>query len=87
MWGSSSLYLAASRDQQRGDWTVAMSLQIPLGERDSAAVTFENTPDAGSTQRVNYNHSMPTDGGLSWNMAWANQSQSRNYQPGLAGLA
>jgi molecular chaperone HscA len=29
--------LAASRDQQRGDWTVAMSLQIPLGERDSAA--------------------------------------------------
>lgn len=85
MWGSSSLYLAASRDQQRGDWTVAMSLQIPLGERDSAAVTFENTPDSGSTQRVNYNHSMPTDGGLSWSMAWANQSQSRNYQQASLG--
>ena len=85
LWGSSSIYLAASRDQQRGDWTVALSLQVPLGERDSAAVTFENTPDAGSTQRINYNHSMPSDGGFSWNMAWANQSRSSNYQQATLG--
>lgn len=85
LWGSSSIYLAASRDRQRGDWTVAMSLQIPLGERDSAAVSFENTPDSGSTQRVNYNHSMPSDGGFSWNMAWANQSQAKNYQQATLG--
>ena len=85
LWGASSLYLAASRDQQRGDWTVALSLQVPLGERDSAAVTFENTPEAGSTQRINYNHSMPSDGGLSWNMAWAHQSRANNYQQGTLG--
>lgn len=85
LWGSSSIYLAASRDRQRGDWSVAMSLQIPLGERDSAAVSFENTPDSGSTQRVNYNHSMPSDGGFSWNMAWANQSQAKNYQQATLG--
>ncbi|MEG6153893.1 fimbria/pilus outer membrane usher protein [Enterobacter hormaechei] len=85
LWGSSSIYLAASRDQQRGDWTVALSLQVPLGERDSAAVTFENTPYAGSTQRINYNHSMPSDGGFSWNMAWANQSRSSNYQQATLG--
>ena len=85
LWGASSIYLAASRDQQRGDWTVAMSLQVPLGERDSAAVTYENTPDAGSTQRINYNHSMPSDGGFSWNMAWANQSKANDYQQGTLG--
>ncbi|MBK0350897.1 fimbrial biogenesis outer membrane usher protein [Leclercia adecarboxylata] len=85
LWGSSSIYLAASRDQQQGDWTVALSLQIPLGERDSAAITLENTPDAGSTQRLNYNHSMPTDGGFSWNMAWARQSQASNYQQATLG--
>ena len=85
LWRSSSIYLAASRDQQRDDWTVALSLQVPLGERDSAAVTFENTPDAGSTQRINYNHSMPSDGGFSWNMAWANQSRSSNYQQATVG--
>jgi outer membrane usher protein len=53
--------------------------------RDSAAVTVENTPDAGSTQRINYNHSMPSDGGFSWNMAWANQSRSSDYQQGTLG--
>ena len=85
LWGASSIYLAGSRDQQRGDWTVALSLQVPLGARDSAAVTVENTPDAGSTQRINYNHSMPSDGGFSWNMAWANQSKSSDYQQGTLG--
>lgn len=85
LWGSSSLYLAASRDRQQGDWTVALSLQIPLGARDSAAITVENTPDSGNTQRINYNHSMPSDGGFSWNMAWANQSTSNNYQQGSLG--
>ena len=84
LWGASSLYLAASRDQQRGDWTVALATG-PAWERDSAAVTFENTPEAGSTQRINYNHSMPSDGGLSWNMAWAHQSRANNYQQGTLG--
>ena len=85
LWGASSIYLAASRDQQQGDWTFALSFQVPLGERDSAAVTFEKTPDSGSTQRINYNHSMPSDGGFGWNMAWANQSQSRSYQQATLG--
>lgn len=85
LWGASSIYLAGSRDQQRGDWTVALSLQVPLGARDSAAFTVENTPDAGNTQRINYNHSMPSDGGFSWNMAWANQSKSSDYQQGTLG--
>ncbi len=85
LWGRSSVYLAASRDRQQGDWTFALSLQVPLGERESAAISFEKTPDAGSTQRINYNHSMPSDGGFSWNMAWANQSQSDNYQQATLG--
>lgn len=68
-----------------GDWTVALSLQVPLGARDSAAFTVENTPDAGNTQRINYNHSMPSDGGFSWNMARANQSKSSDYQQGTLG--
>jgi len=85
LWGASSVYLAASHDRQRGDWTVAMSLQIPLGDRDSVAVSTENTPDYGSTQRINYNHTMPSDGGFSWNLAWARQPQSGNYQQATLG--
>ncbi|WLI76091.1 fimbria/pilus outer membrane usher protein [Kosakonia sp. H02] len=85
LWGSSSLYLAASRDNQRGDWTFAMSLQIPLSASDSAAISMERTPDAGSTQRINYYHAMPTDGGFSWNAALARQSQNKTYQQGTLG--
>lgn len=85
LWGSSSINLAASRDNQRGDWTYGMSLQIPLGDRDSAAFSMENTPTSGNTQRLNYNHAMPTDGGFSWNMAYARQSQARSYQQGTLG--
>ncbi|SUG29819.1 outer membrane usher protein SfmD [Salmonella enterica subsp. arizonae] len=85
LWRSSSLYLAASRDQQQGEWTLAMSLQIPLGARDSAALSMEKTPDAGQTQRINYNHAMPTDGGFGWNLAWARQSQRHNYQQATLG--
>ena len=85
LWGSSSIYLAASRDQQQGDWTFALSLQIPIGERDSAAFSMENTPTSGNTQRINYNHSMPTDGGFSWNMSLARQSEAHSYQQGTLG--
>nr|WP_318381289.1 fimbria/pilus outer membrane usher protein [uncultured Enterobacter sp.] len=85
LWGSSSIYLAASRDQQQDDWTFAMSLQIPLGERDSAAISLDKTPSSGNTQRVNYNHVMPTDGGFSWNMSLANQSQADTYQQAALG--
>lgn len=55
LWGSSSINLAASRDKQQGDWTFGMSLQIPLGEQDSAAISVEKRPYSGNTQRVNYN--------------------------------
>ncbi|SUG32874.1 Uncharacterised protein [Salmonella enterica subsp. arizonae] len=87
LWRSSSLYLAASRDQQQGEWTLAMSLQIPLGARDSAALSMEKTPDAGQTQRINYNHAMPTDGGFSWNLAWGATISASQLSAGNAGLA
>lgn len=85
LWGSSSLYLAASHDQQRDDWTMAMSIQIPLGERDGAGISIEKTPDAGSTQRVNYSHAMPAEGGFGWDLAWARQSQASQYQQASLG--
>ncbi|MFG3826145.1 hypothetical protein ACGI6H_33985, partial [Escherichia coli] len=45
----------------------------------------EKMPDAGQTQRINYNHSMPTDGGFSWNLAWARQSEASNYKQATLG--
>lgn len=85
LWGNSNIYVSASRDQQRGDWSAAVSVQIPLGDRDSVSLSVDKTPDAGSAQRVNYSHSMPSDGGFSWNMALANQTKGDSYQQGTLG--
>lgn len=85
LWGDSNVYVSASRDNERGDWTAAVSVQIPLGERDSVSLSVDNTADAGTAQRINYGHSMPSDGGLSWNMALARQTKGNSYQQGTLG--
>ena len=85
LWGSSSLYLAASHDPHGKDWSMALSLQIPFGKQESAAFSYERIPDSGSSQRVNYSHTMPSEGGFSWNLAYANQTQRADYQQASLG--
>lgn len=85
LWGNSSFYLAASHDPDASGWSVALSLQVPFGTQDNVALSVENTPDAGSTQRVNYSHAMPSEGGFSWNMAYAHQSRDDDYQQATLG--
>lgn len=85
LWGNSSFYLAASHDPAQNGWSLALSLQVPLGASDNAALSVESTPDAGSSQRVNYNHAMPSNGGFSWNMAYAHQSKDDDYQQASLG--
>lgn len=85
LWGGSSLYLSGSHDKQSGDWTVAMAVQIPFGDLDNVGITVDHTPDRGHAERITYNHSMPTDGGFSWNMAFARQEQAKSYQQATLG--
>ncbi len=85
IWASSSLFLAASHDFVRDDWSLAMSLQIPLDKLHSAAVKMTSTPDGGSTQRVDYNSAMPSDSGYSYNLAYAHQSRQSDYQQATVG--
>jgi outer membrane usher protein len=84
LWGGSNIYLAASREQHKGDWAFAVSMQIPLGGSDNLSISTENSPKADS-QRLNYSHTMPSDGGLSWNMSLARQPKSERYQQATAG--
>lgn len=85
IWADSSLYLAASHDPARDGWSLAMSVQIPLGKSHSAALSVESTPDGGSIQRVNYSRAMPSDGGFSYNLAYAHQSRDPDYQQATLG--
>lgn len=85
LWGSSSFYLAASHDPAVNGWALAFSLQIPFGTLENAAISVEHTPSGGNTQRVNYIRAMPSDGGFSWNMAYAHQQKSADYQQATLG--
>lgn len=85
LWGSSSFYVAASHDPDDKAWSVALSLQIPFGLQESVAFSVEHAPEGGSAQRVNYSHAMPSEGGFSWDLAYAHQTQQNDYQQGTLG--
>ncbi|MBD9643541.1 fimbrial biogenesis outer membrane usher protein [Pantoea sp. PNT02] len=81
LWGNSSLYISASRDQDQGNWSGAISLIIPFGEQSSASVSTERDQEGNNSQRLYVSRAMPTDGGFSWDAAWANQgSDSGDYR-------
>ncbi|XXN62714.1 fimbria/pilus outer membrane usher protein [Enterobacter ludwigii] len=81
LWGNSSLYVSASRDQAQGNWSGAISLIIPFGEQSSASVSTERDQQGNNSQRLYVSRAMPTDGGFSYDAAWANQgSDSGDYR-------
>ena len=81
LWGNSSLYISASRDQEQGDWSGAISLVIPFGEQSSASVSYERDQQGNNNQRLYVSRAMPTDGGFAYDAAWANQGgDSRDYR-------
>ena len=82
---STSVNFSASRSREQDAWNAALSLQIPLGGSSSVAFSARSAPGTGSSQRVDYTRAMPTDGGFSWNMAWARQARTRNYQQASLG--
>lgn len=83
LWGNSSLYLSASRDQQQGEWSGALALVIPFGEQSSASVSVERDQQGRDSQRVYLSRAMPTDGGLAYDASWAHQGgDSGDYRQG-----
>ncbi len=82
LWGNSNLYVSTSHDQQQGEWSGAISLVIPFGERTNASLSVERDAQGGSAQRVTATRAMPTDGGFAYDASWANQSSSSAYRQG-----
>lgn len=83
LWGNSSLYISASRDQQQGDWSGAISLVIPFGEQSSASISVERDQQGQSNQRLYVSRAMPSDGGFAYDASWAHQGgDSGDYRQG-----
>lgn len=82
LWGNSSLYLSASRDQQEGEWSGTLSLVIPFSDRGNTSLSMERDAQGGTAQRVTLSSAMPTDGGFAYDASWANQSSGSAYRQG-----
>ncbi|MDL4913998.1 MAG: fimbria/pilus outer membrane usher protein [Enterobacterales bacterium endosymbiont of Blomia tropicalis] len=83
LWENASLYVSASRDQEQGEWSGAVSLVIPFGEHSSASVSMERDQQGQNSQRVYLSRAMPSDGGMAWDASWANQGvDSGDYRQG-----
>ncbi|MDR5617060.1 fimbria/pilus outer membrane usher protein [Arsenophonus sp.] len=85
LWGNSSFYASASRDYSQNNWSFALVLQIPFNFLDSVTLDAQRNTAGQNIQRVTYNHAMPSDGGFSWNMAYAHQDSQDDYQQASLG--
>ncbi|WP_168403246.1 fimbria/pilus outer membrane usher protein [Erwinia amylovora] len=80
LWGNSSLYLSATRDQQAGNWSGALSLVIPFSNLSNASMTMQRDAQGNNSQRIEVSRAMPSEGGLAYDAAWANQSINGHYR-------
>lgn len=79
-WKSTSLYASANHEIGESKWAAALQLVMPLGrDRGTASSGFERSSARGSSWRVNYNRAVPSDGGIGWNLGYAEGSRTERY--------
>ena len=81
LWGNSSVMVSANRDLDSGKWSGALQLVVPVGRQGTASASVDRTGDT-TTGRVQYNRSIPSDGGFGWNVGYAGADRGSSYQQG-----
>jgi len=71
LFGRSSFYLSGNRGIDDGAWALQAQVMVPLGSRSYLTTRLERDPMGGNRQRVNLSQSVPTDGGLGYNLGYA----------------
>jgi outer membrane usher protein len=71
LWRNTSFYLSANREIGDSNWAVQAQLVIPFDLRGSLAISSERSKTGQSQQRVNYSRSVPTEGGVGFNLGYA----------------
>lgn len=78
---NSNFYSALNRELGRKGYNVQLVWSIPLGPRGSSSISATRTNDNQWIQQLNYSRSAPSNGGLGWNLAYANSTNNNNqYQ-------
>lgn len=78
---NTSIYLSLNRELGTKGYNAQLIWSIPLGEWGSASASTSRDVDNQWSQRVNYSRAAPSNGGLGWNLAYANgNSENSSYQ-------
>jgi outer membrane usher protein len=79
LWRSSSFYLSANREIGDSNWAVQAQLVIPFDLHGSLSLSSERSQDGQSRQRVNYSRAVPSEGGVGFNLGYA-QGDAPTYR-------
>lgn len=80
LWAGSSLYLSANRELDDSNWALQAQLVIPFNLRGTLSLGAERNAQGQGTQRVNYSQSVPTQGGIGYNLGYATGDASAYRQ-------
>ncbi|AJO79526.1 fimbria/pilus outer membrane usher protein [Pseudomonas sp. MRSN 12121] len=79
LWRSSSFYLSANREIGDSNWAVQAQLVVPFDLHGSLSLSSERSKDGQRQQRVNYSRAVPSEGGVGFNLGYA-QGDAPTYR-------
>ncbi|MFJ4088058.1 fimbria/pilus outer membrane usher protein [Pseudomonas psychrophila] len=71
LWFSSSLYVSANRELGDSNWAMQAQIVVPFDLRGNFSFGTERSSSGVTQQRVNYSRSVPTQGGVGFNLGYA----------------
>jgi len=78
-----NLFFSVSKSNQNNNWTGFLQWMIPLNQgNDTLSITANKDSQNQYSQRVNYNHYQPYNGGFGGNLSYQNNSRQDNYYQG-----
>lgn len=78
LWRNISLYASVNREIGSSGYSSQLQLSIPFDSWGTASVSTTRDTNNRWSERVGYSRSAPTDGGLGWNLAYADSQGSGN---------
>lgn len=83
LWGNSSLYLSANREIGDSQWAVQAQVVVPFDLRGTLSLSLERNQDGENLQRVNYSQAVPSEGGVGFNLGYADGDREAYRQADL----
>ena len=71
LWFNSSLYVSANRDLDDSNWAMQAQIVVPFDLRGNFSFGTERSASGVTQNRINYSRSVPTQGGVGFNLGYA----------------